>query len=307
MNGSNSDDGNVKSPGERGAYVLLPIKGVLMVAAIALISSSIDISMGNPCELKEALDLISLNYAPFCKYNSIIEESDTVFDWGVAAFCCHSILFLVILSACMWPSENKKIGFLIIYIVVFVFAVIFIPLIFIQNNNINDTKKITAHRVDYRRLKSEMLQSLDKHFKSDDPKNDKTISSGWNKLFIQYKCCAVHDVTGTTNDFDTTPWCTTSGTCQATASQIPKTCCKDVTLANYSSAPSPCHASVNPGTYNPGCFELVKLLGVANVETCQVFMLSFSLSILAILQILDVVVAIVVLPFLIYDFIINRK
>nr|XP_022323092.1 uncharacterized protein LOC111124493 isoform X10 [Crassostrea virginica] len=220
MNGSNSDDGNVKSPGERGAYVLLPIKGVLMV---------------------------------------------------------------------------------------FVFAVIFIPLIFIQNNNINDTKKITAHRVDYRRLKSEMLQSLDKHFKSDDPKNDKTISSGWNKLFIQYKCCAVHDVTGTTNDFDTTPWCTTSGTCQATASQIPKTCCKDVTLANYSSAPSPCHASVNPGTYNPGCFELVKLLGVANVETCQVFMLSFSLSILAILQILDVVVAIVVLPFLIYDFIINRK
>ena len=40
---------------------------------------------------------------------------------------------------------------------------------------------------DYRQLKSEMLQSLDKHFKSDDPKNDKTISSGWNKLFIQVK------------------------------------------------------------------------------------------------------------------------
>nr|XP_022323095.1 uncharacterized protein LOC111124493 isoform X12 [Crassostrea virginica] len=184
---------------------------------------------------------------------------------------------------------------------------IFIPLIFMQYNNINDTKKITAHRVDYRRLKLEMLHSLDKHFKSDDPKNDKTISSGWNKLFIQYKCCAVHDVNGTTNDFDTTPWCTTSGTCQATASQIPKTCCKDVTLTNYTSAPPACHASVNPGTYNSGCFELVKLLGVANVETCQVFMLSFSLSILAILQILDVVVAIVVLPFLIYDFIINRK
>lgn len=95
-----------------------------------------------------------------------------------------------------------------------------------------------------------------------------------------------------------------------------------------------------------GCFELVKLLSVANVEPCQVFMLSFSLSILAILQvnyfivmdkerkqymivimisilrlvlcflwwifcflslqILDAIVAIVVLPFLIYDFI-NRK
>ena len=88
------------------------------VAAIALISSSRDISMGNPCELKEALDLISLNYAPFCKYNATIEESDKLFDWGIAAFCGHSILFLVILSACMWPAENKKIGFLIINIVV---------------------------------------------------------------------------------------------------------------------------------------------------------------------------------------------
>ena len=74
--------------------------------------------MGNPCELKEALDLISLNYAPFCKYNATIEESGKVFGWGIAVFCGHSILFLVILSACMWPSENKRIGFLIIYIVV---------------------------------------------------------------------------------------------------------------------------------------------------------------------------------------------
>ena len=47
----------------------------------------------------------------------------------------------------------------------------------------------------------------------------------------------------------TTPWCTTSGSCQSTSSQIPRTCCKGVTLTNYTSAPTSCHASVNPGTY----------------------------------------------------------
>lgn len=71
-----------------------------------------------------------------------------------------------------------------------------------------------------------------------------------NKLLLkQFDCCAVNEVLGTTNDFDETPWCTTSGTCQATASQIPKSCCKDVTENNYQSAPSACHASVNSGTY----------------------------------------------------------
>ena len=66
---------------------------------------------------------------------------------------------------------------------------------------------------------------------------------------MKYDCCAVHEVNGTTNDFDNTPWCTTSGSCQATVSQIPRTCCKGVTLTNYTSAPSTCHASVSPGTY----------------------------------------------------------
>ena len=66
---------------------------------------------------------------------------------------------------------------------------------------------------------------------------------------MKHNCCAIHDVMGTTNDFYNTPWCTTSGSCQATYSQIPKTCCTYVTLANYTSAPSSCHASVNPETY----------------------------------------------------------
>ena len=66
---------------------------------------------------------------------------------------------------------------------------------------------------------------------------------------FQYDCCAVREIQGTANDFDNTPWCTTSGSCQATASQIPKTCCNDVTQDDYQNAPATCHASVNPGTY----------------------------------------------------------
>ena len=66
---------------------------------------------------------------------------------------------------------------------------------------------------------------------------------------FQYDCCAVREIQGTANDFDNTPWCTTSGSCQATSSQIPRTCCKDVTQDDYQNAPAMCHASVNPGTY----------------------------------------------------------
>ena len=69
------------------------------------------------------------------------------------------------------------------------------------------------------------------------------------KHLLQYDCCAVREVLSTTNDFDKTPWCTTSGSCQATTSQIPRTCCKGVTQDDYQNAPTKCHASVESGTY----------------------------------------------------------
>lgn len=66
---------------------------------------------------------------------------------------------------------------------------------------------------------------------------------------MKYDCCAINQVKGTTNDFDSTPWCTTAGTCQSTASQIPKTCCNYVSEDDYGSAPNTCHSSVSPGTF----------------------------------------------------------
>lgn len=52
---------------------------------------------------------------------------------------------------------------------------------------------------------------------------------------------------------DETPWCTRAGSCQLTASQIPESCCRDVTQEDYQNAPENCHASVNPGTYRQVC------------------------------------------------------
>ncbi|XP_061165331.1 uncharacterized protein LOC133174266 isoform X2 [Saccostrea echinata] len=98
---------------------------------------------------------------------------------------------------------------------------------------------------------TDMLEKLETLYTSDiiSPLRN-TTSDRWNLFFLENKCCAVKPVTSTTNDFDKTPWCTTSGSCQQTNSQIPKACCKNVTVDNYTSAEARCHANVIPGTYH---------------------------------------------------------
>lgn len=104
-----------------------------------------------------------------------------------------------------------------------------------------------------------MISSLEANFLSDNVTTGSNISKEWNTLFMDYECCGVNKVVGTTNDFDSTPWCTTSGTCQATASQIPKTCCKGSTKYDYQNSPSDCHSSVSPGKYyEKGCYFVMK-------------------------------------------------
>lgn len=75
------------------------------------------------------------------------------------------------------------------------------------------------------------------------------ISRITRHAIFQFECCGVNRVAGTTNDFDHTSWCTTHGSCQATASQIPKTCCKGFTEYDYQNAHPDCHSSVSPGYY----------------------------------------------------------
>lgn len=109
--------------------------------------------------------------------------------------------------------------------------------------------------------KEYLLENLKKYFTEDADVVSDLVSfpNSWNKIFMELDCCAVNPVYSTTNDFDNTPWCTTSGECQQTNSQIPKTCCKDVTVSTYTSAQTNCHANVDRGTYNTkGCYEVLR-------------------------------------------------
>lgn len=108
-------------------------------------------------------------------------------------------------------------------------------------------------------MQSKMVVALKAHFVEDTTTNSNSLSNSWNHMFMELDCCGVNAVVSTTNDFDATSWCTTLGSCQATSSQIPKTCCLNVDRNSYTSAPVGCHASVNSGTYNlKGCYAVLK-------------------------------------------------
>ncbi|XP_061165489.1 uncharacterized protein LOC133174380 [Saccostrea echinata] len=114
-------------------------------------------------------------------------------------------------------------------------------------------------------------------------------------MFMFLDCCAVNPVESTTNDFDTTPWCTTKGECQSTNAEIPKACCVGVTETNYTSAPSSCYADVQSGTYNKkGCFQALKELEEELEEkntahTTTVLVLEIILFVLEVSQVILVI------------------
>ncbi|XP_061165476.1 uncharacterized protein LOC133174376 [Saccostrea echinata] len=107
--------------------------------------------------------------------------------------------------------------------------------------------------------KIRLLENMRTYFTSDVVGNTDSFPNSWNKLFMELDCCAINPVFSKDNDFDPTPWCRERGECQQTNSEIPKTCCKGVTVNTYASAPSDCHASVDSGTYNSkGCYEVLR-------------------------------------------------
>nr|XP_022325252.1 uncharacterized protein LOC111125579 isoform X2 [Crassostrea virginica] len=135
--------------------------------------------------------------------------------------------------------------------------------------------------------KCAMVSELEKRYSSDNISSGDKYSQAWNNFFIQYDCCAVREVQGTTNDFDNTPWCTTNGSCHANTSHIPMTCCKDVTQDDYQNAPATCHASVNPGTYRQSCMSRMRELSVVNVRESDVnslFQYGYTIAIYQIIE-----------------------
>ncbi|XP_061180765.1 uncharacterized protein LOC133189406 isoform X2 [Saccostrea echinata] len=179
-----------------------------------------------------------------CSYDDAREKIKTVLILGCVSVAVSPLCLLLRL-----PTGKLENACLITYYVLYVLLCLGIAVpLFIFTIQLLDSKT-SKKPMDYGPLKKGMFNSLAQNFTSDEITRGNTMSDRWNKFFIKYDCCAVNQVLGTTNDFDKTPWCTISGSCQQTNSQIPKTCCKDVTEEDYVNATSSCHATVSAGSY----------------------------------------------------------
>lgn len=98
------------------------------------------------------------------------------------------------------------------------------------------------------------LVSLLNNYGSDDLTTSET-STSWNYLFMLMSCCGVNAVTGTTNDFDTSAWITSSS---AGSKHIPTSCCSGVTSATYSTyTNTACTNTVTSGYHTKGCYDAI--------------------------------------------------
>nr|XP_022324866.1 uncharacterized protein LOC111125394 [Crassostrea virginica]XP_022324867.1 uncharacterized protein LOC111125394 [Crassostrea virginica]XP_022324868.1 uncharacterized protein LOC111125394 [Crassostrea virginica] len=293
MIGTSHSPDHINARNKKSAYFIVAIQAVLMVTVIILIVSSALCTKVKPCELQTALDFIFVKYTTYpCKYNAIKDMSSGILALGISMLCWIVLLFVQTIYVYFGKIEEKKRAIAKIVVIIGTFAFIIANLVLYI---IFMREKETQHNEDYIQLGNDMFSSLKQNFKSDNASSNDSKSSAWNTFFLKYDCCAVHEVSGTTNDFDNTPWCTTSGSCQATVSQIPRTCCKGVTLTNYTSAPSTCHASVSPGTYKRNCMDPLKKMSADNIEEYQLSLLSFSLLFAIILQVIYVTMVIVLM------------
>lgn len=268
----------------RTCLSLLALKGFLMVAAIVLISSTEEISKIKPCDLEKVLNSLNVNYSSPCKYDGVKNKATAVHIWGICFFVLNSIIFLLIMNF-MTKSTKKEIKIAVI-VIVGLLAIICASITINFYIEVLDLKE-TQTDTNYVQIRSLMMNQLEKHYTSDNVTSDDAFSKSWNKFFIEYDCCAVNQVTGTNNDFDGTPWCTTSGSCQATASQIPKTCCNYVTEESYENAPTTCHSSVNIGTFKSNCMIPIKMLSTVNIEDYHVSLLLIVLLTIGLLEIAE--------------------
>ncbi|XP_033758862.1 tetraspanin-9-like isoform X2 [Pecten maximus] len=99
--------------------------------------------------------------------------------------------------------------------------------------------------------KAQLLSQLQNNYKHDDLTSHE-LSTAWNYLSIELKCCGVDAVTSATNDYDGSVW--QAGTPTA---QIPKACC-GATVSDYTTySNAACTDTVTSGYYATGCYQAV--------------------------------------------------
>nr|XP_022321660.1 uncharacterized protein LOC111123550 isoform X6 [Crassostrea virginica] len=282
-------------------YTLLALKTILLVAIVGVYISNKSISEVGSCDLKTALDSIHLNYNFQPCAHSVMKDSSSSFYvlrlLEVVSNSCLALFIIIVICLSHCRNENRYLFSIrkIRIIVIFCAGIGALPFFVADcGTYLRSVEKMSEKKteIDFRQLQSLLLSSLEENYKSDNITAGDMMSTSWNIFFIRYDCCAVREVQGTSNDFDNTPWCTTSGSCQATFSQIPKTCCKYVTQDDYQNAPSLCHASVNPGTYKQNCIGRLRKLSVYNIEEWQVLEFWIFLSIKLLLQALTIVLSV---------------
>nr|XP_011417768.2 CD63 antigen [Crassostrea gigas]XP_034299584.1 CD63 antigen [Crassostrea gigas] len=100
-------------------------------------------------------------------------------------------------------------------------------------------------------LKSQLLSQLTNKYSNDDLITDE-ISTAFNFMFMTLECCAVNAVTGTTNDFDSTPWVTGGS---AGSKNVPIFCCSGIDANSAGASFTTCTDSVSTGYYGIGCYD----------------------------------------------------
>lgn len=244
-----------------------------------LTSVTTEVLEAQRCELGRALDSISVEFNNPCKYDGI--RSGTLCNQGIAVLVVNFLLVITVLFFHLTEKRKCKIGMCIL---LGLSAVVFVILMMKSYKDVLNSK---AEEIDFSKVQSAMETSLQKHYTSDNISGLNAISNNWNKFFIKYECCAVNQVEGIRNDFDKTPWCTITGTCQDTSHQIPRTCCKDVTENNYLTAKESCYFYLNAGTYKSNCMDTVKMLSVVNKDGYLITLILICLLVLGTLEIAD--------------------
>ncbi|XP_062574309.1 golgin subfamily A member 6-like protein 6, partial [Saccostrea cucullata] len=220
----------------------------MMILAAVLMTWSNLLEKNRTCEREEALTSLNINVSFPCKYQDVREKLESITQIGLASLC-FSIVFLCVGFGFRFMSPGGPLVFRLVFVVFIALDAITFSCLLLPRYEALVGFQENQTETDYGKLKRVMFDSLQQTYISDDISNLNTMSDRWNHFFIKYDCCAVNEVTGTTNDFDTTPWCTTSGSCQLTNSQIPKSCCKDTSEDDYQYAETSCHAIVRVGTY----------------------------------------------------------
>lgn len=224
-----------------------------------LISKSLDLrnDRKNQCSVHNRLKKLKVPPPEDCPDEEVMDLAlyliviGFIFLFLVTFFL--SVVWIVIMSSQKKQKAESEI--LIGFFVGTIGLVVFMAYCYITLDTIQGKNK----EMNWKTLHTDMKSSLVDNFVSDNIRSENETSNQWNILFIEYKCCGVNTVFGTSNDFDTTPWCTTNGSCQQTNSQIPKSCCLGVILEDPQSPNDDCHASVTKKTYNEkGCFMAVK-------------------------------------------------